>query len=578
MSPDALAEGAPQGDGLVAVVKGGVAQLLHSVLQCAGLKDDISNRELAVRELQSSVEIYSPKKSNVIVIGSRSKTPKMAQAIVKQVTDSFLEEHLKGAQTIGSHDFFQQQSADVEKRLEELEVKRSDFMQEHEIISIEANRDLLQGRLAGIDRDLVTAYGELEQALSQIDDLQSKIDDINDPMVSESDSTWSTLRQRINALELEEQRRAAIYSGNHPALVQVRMQLDAAQEILAKLKRERADESITPNPTKFRLREELQTQQTQVVGLRSLIERKEKQRAEIEQQTQTLLHNEQWLTQIDRNIRITENSLQMLREKLEEARVIDELQSATISSVHVFQPATFVERAASPKKKIVAAGFLLGGLTMGLGLALLRHGSLSSLRTSEDVEYALGVPAVASIPRLPRTEPLRLREIASYRETCQALIGEMLLNPARRRRASGRSIGIIGVDTGAGASTLAANLAIASSVDCRMKTILVDADTRQQSVSKIFGLNGTPGLVELINGSASHDECLQRAKNAPVDVIASAADTCHELLTASASEIVRSTAGVRTRLRPVARRLASSQPAGSSDRPGATTRRRVGGH
>lgn len=537
--PDALSDGVSSDGGIVESTKRIAADSLQSVLQSAGVKDDISDRELAVRKLQSSLGIYAPRQSAVITIDASSRTPKMAQAIVKEVTESFLDEHSKGAHTSGSLDFFEQQSADVENQLRELVAARSKFMQEHKIISIDANRDLLQQRLAGIDRDLVTASGQLEQAGSEIEDLQSKIAATDDQIVASSDSTWTEVRQLIYALELEEQRNAAIYTANHPKLQEVRAKLDGAQEILAKLKSERVDESITPNPTKTRLREELQRQQTHVVGLVSMIEQKEAQRAEMERHTSELLEYERHLTQTDRDIRLTENSLGMLREKLEEARVNDELQSTTISNVHVFQPATFVERAISPKKKVVGAGFLLLGLTAGLGLSFLRQTTSRSLRTSEDVEYELGVSVVSSIPRMPRMKALQLGERKLYRETCQALISEILLSPRRPRQTPGRSVAIIGVDAGAGASTLAANLAVTGSVDCRAKTILVDADSRQRSVSTMFGLNGMPGLVELVNSSASHDECLQRAQNAPIDLIASASDSCHEPLTASAPEIVQ---------------------------------------
>ena len=170
---------------------------------------------------------------------------------------------------------------------------------------------------------------------------------------------------------------------------------------------------------------------------------------------------------------------------------------------------------------------------MGLGLSFLRQMTSPLLRTSEDVEYALGVSVVSSLPQLARMDSLRLRDEKNYREKCQALIAEILLSPGRPRQTRGRSIGIIGVDIGAGASTLAVNLAVASGVDCGMKTILVDADARQRGVSKTFVLNGMPGLVELVNGTASHDECLQSVQNAPVELVASAADTCEEMLTTS---------------------------------------------
>jgi uncharacterized protein involved in exopolysaccharide biosynthesis/Mrp family chromosome partitioning ATPase len=519
------------------------SQSLYSVLRGAGLKDDISDRELAVRALQSSADFHSPKNSTVIVIDAQSKTPKMAQAIVSEITESFLDEHLEGAHTKGSYVFFRQQSAEVEKQLNKLVAERSKFMQDADILSIDANRELLQQRLAGIDRDMVIASGEIEQVTSEIEDLKTKEHAADDEIVAGkmlgTDSTWSGMRQRVYELELVEGELAARTTDRHPDLIKVRKQLLRAHEILAQLKDERVDESTTPNPVKRKLYEELQSQETRLIGLRSMIDIKQEQRASMERQINELLEQERQLTDTDRNIRLMDASLQVLREKLEEARVIEGLVSNKITNLHVFQPATFVERAVSPEKKILAAGFLLLGLMTGLGLAVARQASSPALRTSEDVESQLGQPVVSTIPRLRRMESPRPKDQKLYLEKCRALLAEILLDQPHLRRTRGRSLGVIGVDVGSGASTLAMNLAAASSVDWRMQTVLVDADARQRSVSKMFGLNGSPGLVELVGGIASHDECLQRAKNVPIDLIASAADSCEEILSTNAPDIAQ---------------------------------------
>ena len=78
-----------------------------------------------------------------------------------------------------------------------------------------------------------------------------------------------------------------------------------------------------------------------------------------------LLEHERELTRGDRDIRLLESSLQILREKLEEAHVSDELYAKKISNVHVFQPASYVERHGQPEeahsgRRIRVAGFLHG--------------------------------------------------------------------------------------------------------------------------------------------------------------------------------------------------------------------------
>ena len=516
--------------------------LNHWLLQ-AGIKDNLSTRETAVRLIRGSLWIESPKKSSVVNIQAKAMSPDMAQAIAKSVTDCFLEEHLKGSHTEGSYRFFQKQSAEVEQQLNELAATRAEFMQDHQVVSIEANQGLLGSQLAGIDRDLAVAFGQLEQATAEIVDLKTKLlataDEIVAAKLQGSDDTWSGMRQKFYELELEEQKLAANFSDKHPRLKRIRIQLDGARDILRELDSERVDESTTPNPIKIGLQEELQRKETLVVGLQSMIKEKQQQRSVLDQQVKELSEQERRLTQIDRDIEITTASLKVLREKLEEARVIEELFNEKFSNIHVFQPATYVERAASPRKGVLGFGFLFLGLMTGLTLSFLREGSSPTLRTADDVEQRLGTHVVASIPRLKRMRAPRLREKNKYRKKCQELMAEILLSQHRPGQKRGRSLGIIGIDVGVGASTLAVNLAVASDIDCHLKTVLVDADSRKRSVSKMFGLNGSPGLVELLSGTASHDECLQKVKEAEIDLIASSADSSDEILCSSAAEIVQ---------------------------------------
>ena len=539
---DAESEGIPYAKSL-SVLKEKADDWLYTALLHAGIKDDISDRELAVKVLQGCISTDAPKKSSVVVVEGRSRSPEMAQAIVREVTDAFLNEHLKVSHTEGSYDFFLQQSSQVEQTLNDLLDQRAKYMKDGQVVSIDANRDLIKDRLSQIDRDLAVAEGQLEQALAEVNDLKGKVASAKDEVIAAkvegTDETWSGMRQKVYELEIEEQRLAANYADKHPKLKRIRTQLAGARDILKELSAERVNENTTPNPIKTGLREEMQDKETLITGLRSMISEKKAQRANLEKLSTEFVGQERHLTELDRDIEQTTNNLKMMREKLEEARVNEELRRERFSNIHVFQPATFVERAVSPKKKILGAGFVVLGLLTGLALSFLREGSAPTLRTADDVESRLGIPVVSTIPRLRRMRAPRLREQRVYRKKCQEMMAEILMSQHRPGQSRGRSIGVIGVDVGAGASTLAINLATTSDVDCNLKTVLVDADSRKRSVSKMFGLNGAPGLCELVRGTASHDECLQKVENAEIELISSAAESSDEILSSGAAEIVQ---------------------------------------
>jgi uncharacterized protein involved in exopolysaccharide biosynthesis/Mrp family chromosome partitioning ATPase len=516
---------------------------LNAGLLYVGIKSPLSNRELAIRQVLGSIEINSPLESRVVNIEASAKTPKMAQAIARTVTESFLSEHLDASLTAGSLEFFQHQTRDLEKRLNDLVHQRSEYMQDNKIVSIEANRELLREKLSEVERDLVSAYGGLEQAIAESQELQVKTDQLEDEIIAErleaEDLTWSGMRQQIYELELQEQHASALYTDKHPRLRRIRKQLVGAREILGERKSDRVDLNTTPNPVKLDLNIQLQKQQSAVAGLKFEIDDKERRRASMQQEIDRLLAQEKHLTKLDRDILLAERKLIALEEKLEEARVIDELHKEKISAVEVFQPANFIERAASPNKKLLAAGFLFLGLSAGLFLSVLKEGASPKLTNSKDVESQLLVPVIADIPRISRMSSPRPRDKRLVREKCQALITDLLLSKPRQEGSRGRSLGIISVDAGSGASTLAANLAATASMDCQMRTVVVDADSRQRSISKVFGLNGSPGLVELLRGSASADECLQKVEDSSVEVVSSAADSCDAILASSAHEIVQ---------------------------------------
>ena len=119
--------------------------------------------------------------------------------------------------------------------------------------------------------------------------------------------------------------------------------------------------------------------------------KKHSQRDQLEASLLELLGHERFLVKIDRDIRAKEVNLISLREKLEEARVIEGLNEMKLSNANVFQPATFSERPVNPNKKMLLVAFLAFGLLSGLTLAVTRESSASTLRSSEDAAEFLGM-------------------------------------------------------------------------------------------------------------------------------------------------------------------------------------------
>jgi Mrp family chromosome partitioning ATPase len=219
-----------------------------------------------------------------------------------------------------------------------------------------------------------------------------------------------------------------------------------------------------------------------------------------------------------------------LREKEEEARVIDELRSGGITSVNQFQPATFVERPVKPNKKLLMAAFVMLGAVSGLGLAYMREVNSGSIRTAIQATQRLDVPVIGEVHYQPALSQRRavLERIGSPTEMmqmCRSVLSELMVHlEGRKAHEGGSTLGIISVDAGSGASTISMALAVTSSEDFKLSTVLVEADLVGRSISNEFGLNGSPGLAQLAQGTVEPSDCLQASNRPTLRLVSSSSE------------------------------------------------------
>ncbi len=541
-------ESQPSSTGWIAQAKqavGAARNMLDQGLLSVGVKDPVSQREQAIRKVMQSVYIYAPKRSTAITIHAESKTPEMAQALAAAVTYGFLDRHQSVNFNQSSREFFQEQTREVEAQVNQARAERAEFMQLSKVVSIEDQRRILTDQMGSAQRDVLITRGELEQAQAEIKDLTGKADETLAEIVAnkeeKGDETWSGMRQRVYELEIQEQSYASMYSEDNPKLLNARQQLEGARQILKDMEKDRTNRSLTPNPVKIRMEEDLQRLQTRLVGLRSMLLEKEKQREELGQQIDELLGFELKLNGMDRNIAVLENSLYSLKSKLEEARVIDELQAQHISNISIYQPATLVERPVNPQKSMVMAAFPVLGLMIGLGVALLFELGNKALRSERHVEQCLGRQVLASFPFQVNFQGVTAGDhgnrLLFSTSGCQAILAEAMMNTSGENVNRATTIGVLGIDVHCGTSTLAASLAHVGSHDLRLRTLLIDgnppAATTSSAKSSRFNVESegwSDDNLGLVKVTENQHRCLLRFDGGEQSPLLSEYQTEHDLI------------------------------------------------
>lgn len=164
----------------------------------------------------------------------------------------------------------------------------------------------------------------------------------------------------------------------------------------------------------------------------------------------------------------------------------------------------------SPKisRNVFLGGIL--GLLLGLGYAVARSQIDRRIRSTEDVERAVGISVAGTVPELEENEGLFIEATGT---TTPALAAEAV----RRMRTNlsymdvdnpPRAIVVTSPKQGDGKSTVAANLAGAIAMSGQA-AFLVDADLRRPRVAPLLGLDDTVGLTDVLTGQLSLVEALQ---------------------------------------------------------------------
>jgi polysaccharide biosynthesis transport protein len=186
---------------------------------------------------------------------------------------------------------------------------------------------------------------------------------------------------------------------------------------------------------------------------------------------------------------------------LKRISIIHELSGDQARLARIIVPAIPPKVASFPKKIQVMSAALAAGLALGLGGAWAREQINGGFITTREAEKQLGLPLLVSIGR------------ASARETARAMPRHIRLNPLTRLSETVRTlrVGIQMTETekspkvvqvtsalpGEGKTTTSLMLATSFSVS-GLKTLIIDADLRNPSVSRYFGLHKEVGLGDLL--------------------------------------------------------------------------------
>ena len=328
----------------------------------------------AIERFREELKVEVVPNTSMLDIAFVHPNPDVAGKVVNLLIELMKEKHL---QTFSGNStaFLEQQFNNYSTQLKQSESRWETFKQKNSVFSIDEQRSAILTQKSAFEstlRTTQTQIAELEHRLMLMKTGKSTVELVQDA------------RSRLIVLKEKEQALLMKYNEGSRAVQNVREEIQAMQKTLLESSESAKRDSIT------KLESELST-------LRARADANMRQMAQLNGQLHSLDLKVKDSQEIRREIASQEANYKTYLQKLEEARISDDMDRQKMVALKVIDEAN-VSKAKTGKnrQKIAYAGFL-GALLGGLMLAFMLEFFSPVMTVPLDAERRLGVPVMVAI-------------------------------------------------------------------------------------------------------------------------------------------------------------------------------------
>jgi capsular exopolysaccharide synthesis family protein len=255
--------------------------------------------------------------------------------------------------------------------------------------------------------------------------------------------------------------------------------------------------------------------QEEVKAAQDLLDIYNKKLAEMDKRQKDLVYVKGQIQALDDRISLVARDFDTNYASLQELKKIETSINVN-SGIKIAQLAEPPDAPDQDKRVKVQAAGMVGGLFLGMLLALLIDKFDKRLRDPRDVEPLLGAPLLGTIPRIGELKRIKGEHARNLIAEEFRIIRTQLLfgNPELQHK----TIAITSPQPGDGKTSLAVNLAI-SIAKAGRRVLLIDGDLRKPDIHRIFNINDSPGFAEVISGSHEPGAVIRKSDIDGLDVL-----------------------------------------------------------
>jgi len=364
----------------------------------------------AVAKLKAELIVDPIKKTNVIDLMYSNQDPKLAADVLSTLNKAYIRKHVAVERPAGQYEFFERETAQYKKALEEAEDRLREFSAQRGGVAPGLMRDLTIQKVNEFNSTLETTRSQLVETGKRIQALEKQAGSTPTRMTTQlrktdDAQTLQTLKSTLTTLELKRTELLTKYQPTYPLVKEVDKELENTRTALAKEESTPLHEETTDqNPTYTwvdselaKAKADMSSLQARATATQAIVNLYSSNARELDKSS--LLYQDLVRTQ-----KASEENYLLYLKKREEAQIADALDQTRILNVAVAQDPVVPRLRAQSPWLFGLLGFLLAAV-VSVGLAFTLDYMDPSFRTPFEVLTELKIPVLAAVPHQQSGRP-----------------------------------------------------------------------------------------------------------------------------------------------------------------------------